>query len=274
MPIAGSWPVCYIFGMILRFYSKLDLLASPGNTLYKMSLMDVPTALGTLQSKLAKYFVDQSESFEPCGYLDMDMDGRFNFKLLTVVPMPVLHHSQPAICWVVHIDLKYDSFKQPSNLPDIIQDLARQIDGLISDGWGVGLNEDFIHLNDVMVLPKCGDLYAVEWSGCWCDGACIIPFVSTGLNEFRPSNSLVFKHGWVESYDYDHIKHYIINDWVGKRTTAVKDAGKHVELLSNTYGISQKFIIAVLTYLKRNHWGATEKLYQRIIDKILTKKKK
>ena len=32
MPIAGSWPVCYIFGMILRFYSKLDLLASPGNT--------------------------------------------------------------------------------------------------------------------------------------------------------------------------------------------------------------------------------------------------
>lgn len=271
IPIAGSWPVCYIFGMILRFYSKLDLLASPGNTLYKMSLMDVPTALGTLQSKLAKYFVDQSESF----------DGQFNFKLLTVVPMPVLHNSQPAICWVVHIDLKHDSFKQPStirkqpsNLPDIIQDLARQIDWLISDGWGVGLNEDFIHLNDVMVLPKCGDLYSVEWSGCWCDGAYIIPFVSSGLNEFMPSNSLVFKHGWVESYDYDHITDYIVTDWEGNRKTAVKDAGKHVELLSNTYGISPTFIIAVLTSLKRNHWGETEKRYQRIIDKILVQNKK
>ena len=260
--------------MILRFYSKLDLLASPGNTLYKMSLTDVPTALGTLQSKLAKYFVDQSESFEPCGYLDEDMEGRFNFKLLTVVPMPVLHNSQPAICWVVHIDIRFDSFKQPANLPNIIQDLASQIDGLISDGWGVGLNDDFIHLNNVMVLPKCGDLYSVEWSGCWCDGAYIIPFVSSGFNKFKPSNSLVFKHGWVESYDFDHITHYIVNDWVGNRTTAVKNAGKHVELLSNTYGISPTFIIAVLASLKRDHWGETEKLYQRLIDKIRTMKRK
>lgn len=269
----ATYPFCYISVMILRFYNKLDLIATPG-TEYKMSLMDVPTALGVLQDKLAKYFVDQSEFFEPCGYLDEDLKGEYNFKLLTVFPMPVLHHSQPAICWVVHIAPRYDTFKTPFDLQKSIHSLAEQINGQLSDGWGEGFEQKTFYMGNMQIRPKCSSLYSVEWSGCWCDGASIIPFISCGLSEDgKPTNSLVFKNGWVEHFDLDDIVHYIVNDWTSNPKTAVRDAQKHVVKLMKVYVVSAKFIECVLLSCQTNHWGSNEKLYQRIVNKLRSARK-
>lgn len=257
--------------MILRFYNKLDLIATPG-TEYKMSLNDVPTAMGALQCKLAKYFVDQSEFFEPCGYMDEDLTGDYNFKLLTVFPMPVLHNSQPAICWIVHIDPKYDKFKAPFDLQKTIHSLADQIDGQLSDGWGEGFEQKTFYMGEMQIRPKCSSLYSVEWSGCWCDGSSIVPFISCGISEDdKPTNSLVFKNGWVEHDELDDIVHYIVNDWTSNPKTAVRDTQKHVVKLMQVYGVSSKFIECLLLSCQTNHWGSKEELYQRIVDKLRRK---